>query len=229
MITMKTKLTTRPSSNRPAHFWDSMWRDGFISNAMSGAFAIRDSDLTGRVLVVGCGDLKASHYLEKTTEYVGIDISTVALSVAKIHNPGAKLEQADACNLPFPDASFDSIVSTNTLPLLGERFEEALSEARRVLKVGGKIMFDVVHADWFVNDGAPCIPLGNGVLIPGEELDRIAFEPKGMGRELLRLGFRPIEIVETKHGEDSLRANQIPHWPEKAHINIDLTVRALRI
>ena len=71
----------------------------------------------------------------------GIDQSADMLSVTRrrcqdlLH---ATFEQADATLLPYPDESFDAVVSTQVYEYVPD-METALSEAARVLRPGGRI------------------------------------------------------------------------------------------
>lgn len=61
-------------------------------------------------------------------------------------------QQADARELPFPDASFVEVLAFGVIEHFG-RFEvpKVFSEAYRVLKPGGIFKFDVPDFDWFVH------------------------------------------------------------------------------
>ncbi len=54
-----------------------------------------------------------------------------------------QIETADLAALPFCDASFDSAVSTNVYDHLGRRKQQALREAFRVLRPGGRFLMAV--------------------------------------------------------------------------------------
>jgi SAM-dependent methyltransferase len=57
--------------------------------------------------------------------------------------PKIKIETADARKLPYTDANFDVVLSSNTLHLIADR-TKALAEMVRVLKPGGQLrIFDV--------------------------------------------------------------------------------------
>jgi arsenite methyltransferase len=80
----------------------------------------------------------------------GIDASPSMLAIARRRScgPGAapvELAEGNAASLPFPDASFDAAVSTQVYEYVAD-MEAALSEARRVLVPGGRLL--VLDTDW---------------------------------------------------------------------------------
>ena len=86
------------------------------------------------LLDVGCGTGHFSFWFHDLGfKVVGMDISTEMLKVArsKIKNEKIRFIQADACNLPFPDNSFDVVTLITVLEFLSER-QKALCEAFRV-------------------------------------------------------------------------------------------------
>lgn len=114
------------------------------------------------VLEVGCGIGKDARFLsENGIDYLGVDSSLSTLRLARRHFELAGLPprfvNGDAIRLPFPDGSFDIVISIGVLHhVVGTR--EACREARRVLKPGGtlRVMFyarDSYHyalVDWVV-------------------------------------------------------------------------------
>ncbi|HEY1249730.1 MAG TPA: class I SAM-dependent methyltransferase [Thermoanaerobaculia bacterium] len=94
-----------------------------------------------RLLDVGCGTGQSRQlYADRTAGYVGIDLSFEALSLARRKIPSASWSEADACRLPFPDASFDAVAFSSVLHHLpGPALGAALGEARRVLRPGGGV------------------------------------------------------------------------------------------
>ena len=95
----------------------------------------------GRCLDVGCG---GGHFvpvvLELGWNVVGVDASEDQLRIAGNRLPGLELVHADARNLPFADASFDSAFSTFTHTDFDE-FPAAVREVLRVLRPGGRFVY----------------------------------------------------------------------------------------
>jgi ubiquinone/menaquinone biosynthesis C-methylase UbiE len=100
----------------------------------------------GRVLELGIGmGLNLALYdAAKVESVTGVDPAAELRAVAEAapRDPALKVTVADgvAEALPFDDASFDCIVCTFTLCSVS-RPEAALSEARRVLKPGGRFLY----------------------------------------------------------------------------------------
>ncbi len=63
---------------------------------------------------------------------------------ARKFSPGEPVEwrQADACGLPFADESFEAVVCQFGLMFVPDK-PKAFAEARRVLKAGGRLLFNV--------------------------------------------------------------------------------------
>jgi demethylmenaquinone methyltransferase/2-methoxy-6-polyprenyl-1,4-benzoquinol methylase len=96
-------------------------------------------------VATGTADLAIALSKAKPNEIVGIDISAGMLSVGqrKIEEKKLtqviRLQQADSENLPFEDESFDTVTVAFGVRNF-ENLEKGLSEIRRVLKKGGKLL-----------------------------------------------------------------------------------------
>ena len=100
---------------------------------------------SGRVLELGIGPgLNLAFYPPAVTSVVGIDPSPLLLGIAKQHGDGRAfpltLHAAPAENLPIDSASIDTVVTTWTLCSVSD-IAAALTEARRVLRPGGRLLF----------------------------------------------------------------------------------------
>jgi ubiquinone/menaquinone biosynthesis C-methylase UbiE len=117
---------------------------GFFDRVMFGdSRAWVCSQAVGDTLEVGIGTgLNLPLYPAGTT-LTGIDISpamlTIAASRATELGRDADLREADAAALPFPDASFDTVVCTFSLCAIPDN-HRAVGEMRRVLRGGGLLL-----------------------------------------------------------------------------------------
>jgi SAM-dependent methyltransferase len=99
----------------------------------------------GRVLEIGCGTgANFEHYGESVTELVATDPDPFMLERARSRAAGIErpvdLRQASAEELPFEDASFDTVVSTLNMCSVRDP-ARALLEIRRVLRPSGEYRF----------------------------------------------------------------------------------------
>lgn len=119
--------------------------------AVREALAVKPGE---RVLDIGAGpgflatELAASAAPDGAV--VGTDISESMLAIAaarldSVSDVEFRFEHADACALPYADASFDAVVSTQVYEYL-EDIAGALSELARVLRPGGRAL--VLDTDW---------------------------------------------------------------------------------
>jgi SAM-dependent methyltransferase len=103
----------------------------------------------GRCLDVGCGDgLTCGLWLERhSREYVGVDLSEVAVSRARAHGLDARVIE-DAARLPFPPDRFDLAVCVEVLEHV---FAPQLvaAEVRRVLRPGGRFLVTVPNVAYW--------------------------------------------------------------------------------
>ena len=94
-----------------------------------------------RILEVCCGlGYGVGAAVSRGADATGIDFAPAMVDGAKARYPGASFMQGDAERLDFPDASFDAVIcafGVNHLPSP----EEALCEAHRVLRPGGRFAF----------------------------------------------------------------------------------------
>ena len=121
------------------------------------------------------------------------------LAEARRHHPAIDFQAGDAEALPFPDASFDAVVMSFGLLHLG-RPDQALAEAHRVLRPGGRIGFTVwarpeeavafgIVLRAIERHGRLDVPLP-----PGPPFFRFS-DPEESRRVLLGLGFRAPEVA----------------------------------
>ncbi|MDD5638489.1 MAG: methyltransferase domain-containing protein [Candidatus Pacebacteria bacterium] len=102
-------------------------------------------NISGEILIIGCGSQDDMSIISERCEGVGIDISAEAVKKSKEKYPRFEYFVADATNLPFPDNSFDCVVCSEVIEHIPED-EKVLSEAKRVLKNKGT--FIVTTPNW---------------------------------------------------------------------------------
>lgn len=99
--------------------------------------------LAGDILEIGVGTgLTFPHYGPRA-RVTGIEPAAplYRAAVERARRRGYRVEQADAQALPFPDASFDVVVSTLVFCSIPDRaLGPVLKEVRRVLRPGGRLM-----------------------------------------------------------------------------------------
>lgn len=92
------------------------------------------------VLDVGCGTGQTSTYAaERAGTVAGVDISEPQLARARRKPTETRFLRADAEHLPFPDDTFDAVVSVGAVIYFPDPIA-ALVEARRVTRPGGSIL-----------------------------------------------------------------------------------------
>jgi ubiquinone/menaquinone biosynthesis C-methylase UbiE len=108
--------------------------------------------LSGQVLELGCGTGNLQRALARHAGAIGLDASTQMLGRARQRLVGdsqpIRLVHALAQALPFPTASFDSLVATFPSEYIAD--QATLAEAWRVLRPGGR--FVIVLAAAFAHD-----------------------------------------------------------------------------
>ncbi|WP_144119888.1 class I SAM-dependent methyltransferase [Catellatospora sichuanensis] len=104
--------------------------------------------LSGKVLEVGAGTGKLWTHVDHAGR--GLDLTLTDFSPAMCAQlrtiPGAQVRQCDATQLPFADASFDTVVANHMLYHLDDP-AAALREFRRVLRPGGRVAVAVNGSD----------------------------------------------------------------------------------
>jgi ubiquinone/menaquinone biosynthesis C-methylase UbiE len=98
-----------------------------------------------RVLDVGCGRGEVLLACARAgADVAGIDYAATAVEISRetlAEVAGAEVVQGDVAALPWPDASFDAVLSGDVIEhLVPEDAAAMLREARRVLRPGGRLV-----------------------------------------------------------------------------------------
>ncbi len=101
------------------------------------------SQAKGDTLEIAVGTGRNLSYYADGVRLTGVDISPAMLGIARqrAHELGVEvdLRTGDAQALAFPDASFDTVVSTLSMCTIPD-YRQAVIEARRVLRPGGTFL-----------------------------------------------------------------------------------------
>lgn len=98
------------------------------------------------ILEIACGTGRVTKHLATSVKHdtlTATDLNADMISVAKeiVNNDTIKWMPADAMELPFEDGSFDLVVMQFGIMFLPDK-EKGLKEAYRVLKTGGKLIYN---------------------------------------------------------------------------------------
>jgi ubiquinone/menaquinone biosynthesis C-methylase UbiE len=97
----------------------------------------------GETLEIAIGTGRNFPFYSKEISLIGVELSPRMLAIARRRarelGIEADLRPGDAQNLPFPDASFDTVVATLALCTIPD-YRRAVTEAARVLRPGGFLL-----------------------------------------------------------------------------------------
>lgn len=106
-----------------------------------------DTTKTGAVLELACGTGRVTKHLTEKLPVTSIVMATdlnagmIAVAKEKVLSPAVKWATVDMTNIPFDENNFDLIVCQFGLMFAPDKLK-ALIEIRRVLKEGGKLIFN---------------------------------------------------------------------------------------
>jgi ubiquinone/menaquinone biosynthesis C-methylase UbiE len=127
------------------HYW---WYQALRPHV---AAAIEPSAPDFSLLDAGCGTggmLKVLRQKFPAANLTGIDQSTHALELTAARETGAKLIPASVNELPFPENSFDFVLSLDVLSAIGLDDALAAHEMHRVLRPGGRLVLNVAALEF---------------------------------------------------------------------------------
>ena len=129
--------------------WEAIpgaYQDAFGTLTIQAVEPLLDAARVGpgvRVLDVATGPgYAAGVAARRGASVVGVDFSEAMLAEARRHHPAIDFRSGDAEALPFPNASVDAVLMSFGLLHLA-RPDQALAEAHRVLRPGGRVAFTV--------------------------------------------------------------------------------------
>lgn len=152
------------------------------------------------VLDVGCGagNSYAPAVAARAGSYVGVDVSSTAVELARSGGLDARVI-ADAASLPFADNSFDLAICIEVFEHLFAP-DRAAADIRRVLRPGGKLVASAPNAVYWRLRANLVFgywnPLGDALSVerPWRDPHIRFFSPSIMERMLRGLGFSHVEV-----------------------------------
>lgn len=136
---MSTKAVQGKLWSIEPHYWSTHFEPYFSPMYRK---ALEQLTLTENTLLLeaGCGSgLFSSMAIDTGAQVIGIDAAPGLLEVARRRNPQNNFMEEDLEAMPFADNSFDIVTGFNSFQFAGD-FTNALLEAKRVLKKGGRIV-----------------------------------------------------------------------------------------
>jgi ubiquinone/menaquinone biosynthesis C-methylase UbiE len=162
------------------------------------------------IVEVGCGTASNLWFAAREGFRVaGVDAAASAIAAARrrFEEDGLKgdLRVADFTSLPFADSSFDLAIDRGALTCCGTTaLRAALAEVRRVLKPGGKLLFNP-YADTHASarSGKPgpdgvTVEISAGTLVG---TGQIRFSSRSDVEEILREGWRILSLERIEKTE----------------------------
>lgn len=214
------KLTSRPKER-------GSYSSGYLQEKVRDEALAMCGKLAGRLLDVGCGEGLLIAPLASKDPYIsiwGVDNNEKRLKEAEkkvrdMRLTNVEMRFADATELPFSDGYFDMVTCVNTIFNMDsiETVKKVFGEMTRVLKAGGKLVFDFRNSANlvlvlkykfapFYDDTVKTLPLrtfsrkeingilkGLGLKIVDEKYVPASFSASRWGRT-----FAPIIVVEAQ-------------------------------
>jgi ubiquinone/menaquinone biosynthesis C-methylase UbiE len=149
-------MSTTPALGKPAAYGDFVLERRLELIDAMGEFHGR------RLLDVGCGNgAQTLRVLDRFDNVVALDVVPVHLQQLAAHlPPGARCEPIlyDGGRMPFADASFDAVMSIETLEHVRDE-QQTLREIHRVLEPGGTLVLSVPNKWWVFETHGADLPL----------------------------------------------------------------------
>ena len=166
-----------------------------------------------KTIDLGSGAGYGTHSLSKFVENVlGVDLSEEAVAYAawSYDAPNLRYEAGDVTNLPYPDESFEAVVSFEVIEHL-ERPEAMVEEALRLLKEDGIFVVSTPDKQTYSNDRNSVNPHHLKEMYPLEF------------REILERHFRHVQIYRQGALAGSVITPDVGELPEDGQLMLEST------
>jgi SAM-dependent methyltransferase len=144
---MKKIYTIRNLNQQQQHMWSASQIEDEVSvcalRHIERLF-LKHLPMGEQILEAGCGLGAWVVYLgERGYDIDGIDHDIRVIDRLKAWRPALPVFQGDICNLPYDDNFLGAYISLGVMEHFEDGCDEAMAEARRVLKPGGLLFFTV--------------------------------------------------------------------------------------
>lgn len=144
---MKTEYTIEDYESIERQWTDAFarrrgWEDRFLTEPIELIAQFLEHVPGPFMLDAGCGWARyVNLFVENSMEYVGLDISSEMLRVAKASNPGLRFLQGTIRKMPFSDDCFQGVWSCCALSSFPKKYiSSVLAEHWRVLRPDGVML-----------------------------------------------------------------------------------------
>jgi SAM-dependent methyltransferase len=153
MITGKNKGERMGTAQIQGSLWGARARDyanlveGMFRPIYAAVFAQTGVGPGTRLLDVGCGPgLAAQIAAQCGAQVSGLDAAEASLVIARERTPEGDFHAGEMEELPWPEKTFDVVTSFNAFQFAAD-IDNALGEAKRVVKPGGRVAMVVWGRD----------------------------------------------------------------------------------
>ncbi|MBK8809963.1 MAG: class I SAM-dependent methyltransferase [Acidobacteria bacterium] len=157
-----------------------------------------------KILDAGCGGGRnVVWFLRNGFEVFGIDVADRAIDDIRVlarslapDLPSENFQVAGLGSIPFPDASFDWVISSAVLHFAQDRaeFDRWMTEQWRVLKPGGMFLARIASS---IGIKDLLIPTSNGRFLMPDGTERFIVDEEILLESTARLGAQMIEPIKT--------------------------------
>lgn len=159
------------------------------------------------VLEIGCGNGQGARYLDRIAKrYVASDYSAAILACANNYYQGQILFlRMDAQNIAFADNTFDVVIIFEAIYYI-ENAQKFVSECKRVLKDGGKLLIATANKDLYDFNPSPYSYEYYGIKELKALLDGYDFDARFYGVSpvadvsIIQKIFRPVKAIASRIG-----------------------------
>lgn len=127
------------------YLWDDLRTKELTRHIIGAIFPTHNST----ILEIGCGNGGSASYIDECKEYIGTDLSEVAISQASLEygkKPNFTFMEMDAMKFKFEEDRFDVVIAREVIEHLPNPIN-CLKEAFRVLKSGGMLVVTSPNRD----------------------------------------------------------------------------------